>query len=448
MSIAQTTFRGPRATLETLAFWRPLPVFVPTASQVVLAAIAAVATHILMEAIVAHPIVGLRQHGLIWLGAVWFFLLLPLSIGPLLVGRAKVVPTLIFVAMWLSVITNLFTIVLTFFPENLALSLGWLGIIFVLTFTAIFRLLGALRAWPTVLIYTGVSLWMLASEHYTPLFYSEEAAFTQTETEDVQTDVDVEELYTNQARLLAKQLREMSAGQAGVPEAFALVLGGTAHESVFLNEVESVSAILSDRYGASGRTIRLANSEDHPFRYPMANRANLKAALDTLAERMNPGEDLAFLYLTSHGSRDRFALSFWQAGTHSLSASEFATMLDESGLSNAVIVISACYAGSFIDDIAAADRIVITASAADRTSFGCADGRDWTYWGEAFFSIALGETADPRAAYTRAAEVVAEWEQRDGLTPSLPQMSVGPALDAFLNDWLGALDTRDTAENL
>ncbi len=47
-------------------------------------------------------------------------------------------------------------------------------------------------------------------------------------------------------------------------------------------------------------------------------------------------------------------------------------MIDESGLTNLIVVVQACYSGSFVDNLAAPDRMVITAAAADRTSFGCA----------------------------------------------------------------------------
>lgn len=246
------------------------------------------------------------------------------------------------------------------------------------------------------------------------------------------TPVDVEALYAAQDRLMGAQLEMLAPQTPGKPEVFALALGGTADQSVFLTEVESVSAILEAQYGAGGRTLRLANSHDHPTRYPMANRANLARALAEIGKRQG-AEDLAFLFLTSHGKEDLFSLDFPEAGTTDLTAADFRQMLDDSGIGAAVIVVSACFSGSFIDDIAAPDRLVITAARGDRTSFGCRDGAEWTEFGESFFHRALRADPDPRKAFPVTVEDVARKEAADGLTPSLPQISEGTEVGAVLD---------------
>lgn len=249
------------------------------------------------------------------------------------------------------------------------------------------------------------------------------------------TPVDVEALYSAQDRLMGEQVAALAPQVPGETDVFALALGGTADQSVFLTEVENVSAILETQYRAGSRTLKLANSHDHPTRYPLANRANLARALNEIGARQGP-EDMAFLFLTSHGREDEFALDFYEAGTKNLTAGEFSRMLDDSGIGAAVIVVSACFSGSFIDEIAAPDRLVITAAREDRTSFGCRDGAEWTEFGESFFDRALRADPDPRKAFPVAAEDVARKEAADGLTPSLPQMSegaeVGAALDRVL----------------
>lgn len=58
--------------------------------------------------------------------------------------------------------------------------------------------------------------------------------------------------------------------------------------------------------------------------------------------------------------------------------------LDKSGIRWKVIVISACYSGSFIPALQDDNTLIITASAADRTSFGCENEADYTYFGRAF----------------------------------------------------------------
>lgn len=244
--------------------------------------------------------------------------------------------------------------------------------------------------------------------------------------------VDVEALYAAQDRLMAAQVAALAPETPGVPEVFALALGGTADQSVFLSEVESVAAILDAQYGAGARTFKLANSHDDPTRYPLANRANLARALAEIGARQG-AEDLAFLFLTSHGQKDLFKLSFPEAATSDLTAAEFRRMLDDSGIGPAVIVVSACFSGSFIDDIAAPDRLVITAAREDRTSFGCRDGAKWTEFGESFFDRALRAEPDPRRAFRLAVEEVARKEAAGGLTPSLPQIAEGSGIGTVLD---------------
>ena len=249
---------------------------------------------------------------------------------------------------------------------------------------------------------------------------------------DDYTPVDVEALYAAQGRLMGEQVAGLAPEVPGETDVFALALGGTEDQSVFLNEVESVSAILDDHYGAGPRTLKLANSHDHPMRYPMANRANLARALKEIGARQGP-EDLAFLFLTSHGKEDLFSLDFHEAGTTDLTAAEFRAMLDDSGIGAAVIVVSACHSGSFIDDIEGPDRLVITAARGDRTSFGCRDGAEWTEFGESFFEKALRANPDPRKAFPVAVEDVTRKELADALTPSLPQISEGAEVGAVLD---------------
>ena len=259
--------------------------------------------------------------------------------------------------------------------------------------------------------------------------------FPETAFADQYTPVDVEALYAAQGRLMGEQVAALAPETPGTTDVFALALGGTADQSVFLTEVENVSAILDAQYRSSDRTLKLANSHDQPTRYPLANRANLARALTEIGARQGP-EDLAFLFLTSHGKEDLFGLNFDEAGTTDLTADEFKAMLDDSGIGPAVIVVSACHSGSFIDELAAPDRLIITAARGDRTSFGCRDGAEWTEFGESFFHKALRTQADPRKAFPVAAEDVARKEAADGLTPSLPQMvvgvKIGPVLDRVL----------------
>ncbi len=68
---------------------------------------------------------------------------------------------------------------------------------------------------------------------------------------------------------------------------------------------------------------------------------------------------------------------------------------------------------------------LITAASATKTSFGCANERDWTYFGEAFFAKGLKETGALAPAFEKAKAIIARREADEQLTPSEPQIFIG-----------------------
>ena len=64
-------------------------------------------------------------------------------------------------------------------------------------------------------------------------------------------------------------------------------------------------------------------------------------------------------------------------------------MLDEARIKWRIIVVSACYSGGYIEPLKDDNTLIMTASAADRTSFGCGTESDATYFADALFQHAL-----------------------------------------------------------
>ncbi|HYL24874.1 MAG TPA: C13 family peptidase, partial [Burkholderiales bacterium] len=116
----------------------------------------------------------------------------------------------------------------------------------------------------------------------------------------------------------------------------------------------------------------------------------------------------------------------------SLTPTALARLLQDAGIKWRVIVVSACYSGGYIEPLRDDNSVVITASAAERSSFGCETGRDFTYFGEAYFRDALARTRSFTQAFELAKAAVAKREAEGKLTPSLPQMWVGRAVAARL----------------
>ena len=118
---------------------------------------------------------------------------------------------------------------------------------------------------------------------------------------------------------------------------------------------------------------------------------------------------------------DRFELD-------GLSAETLRQLLDESRIKWRVIAISACYSGSFVETLKSPNTLIMTASRRDRTSFGCGNENDFTYFGEAYFSQALQKTHSFIDAFDLAKAAIAERESKEQLTPSEPQIFIGDAI--------------------
>ena len=95
-------------------------------------------------------------------------------------------------------------------------------------------------------------------------------------------------------------------------------------------------------------------------------------------------------------------------------------------------ISSVCYSGVFIPRLANPDTLVITAADANHTSFGCEDKANWTYFGDAFFNVALRRADSLKEAFLLARSLVLKRELRQGFDSSHPQMAGGGNLETLL----------------
>ncbi|MCB1361676.1 MAG: hypothetical protein KDJ96_11660 [Rhodobacteraceae bacterium] len=318
--------------------------------------------------------------------------------------------------------------------DGIATVFSWA--LYVIVFIGLFRVLkgpglrGGVRAGLAVGGYGIVSVLAAQFMPRAVLFHPQ----MPESTEAAYTRVDVERLYYAQPGLMADAVRALDANDPDRADLYAILGAGTSYEGVFLREATQIRDILKPMQGgAEGRTLILANSDAQPFENPMLGRRNLQEALNAVAGLADPDRDATLLYLTSHGGPESFSLGFYDAGLNNLGSEELSAMIDESGLTNLIIVVQACYSGSFVDNLAAPDRMVITAAAADRTSFGCASENLWTEFGRAYFDKALRDTGDFRLAFDRAREAIERREKDEGLTASNPQIAIGTKMGAFLD---------------
>ena len=182
-------------------------------------------------------------------------------------------------------------------------------------------------------------------------------------------------------------------------------------QDVFRNEATGAAQIVANRFGGDPVTVKYNTRKGGG-----ATAEALDTALKATAKNLNRENDILFLILTSHGSRDGLAVV---AGPHRQMLTPIALggMLERTSMRHKVVVISACYSGIFIPRLADPDALVMTAADAEHPSFGCRDKAKWTYFGDAFFNIALRRDDNLRDAFVRARASVRQRELREGFDP-------------------------------
>ena len=113
------------------------------------------------------------------------------------------------------------------------------------------------------------------------------------------------------------------------------------------------------------------------------------------------------------------------SGVQPIGGSLLRQELDRAGIRRRVIIVSACHAGSWIKPLATDDTIVIAAARADRSSFGCDDSRELTYFGEAFLKADVSPDASLADRFDAAKRKVATWESEILQPHSEPQAFIG-----------------------
>jgi hypothetical protein len=240
--------------------------------------------------------------------------------------------------------------------------------------------------------------------------------------------IDIEATYYRQPQLLEQALAQLQPARSGKPQLYFVGFAGYGMQAVFKREVVAVRELFDAQFSTRGRSLALINHPSTLADVPLASATNLDRALRHIGSLMNRDEDVLFLFLTSHGQKGRFAVEMTGFGLNDLTPHGLRAMLDRSGVRNRVIVVSACHSGSFVPALAEPNTLVITASAADRNSFGCDDRREWTYFGDAFFNRALRQERSFERAFERASQLISRWEAREKLTASMPQIAGGEAL--------------------
>lgn len=238
--------------------------------------------------------------------------------------------------------------------------------------------------------------------------------------------IDQEDVFYRQPALVASKVGDLAAQTPGEADLYFLGFAGNGEQTLFRREVRFAQDLMERNFDTGNRSLSLVNDLENLATEPLANRHNLRQALQGIGRVMDVENDVLFLFLTSHGGKNAdLEVSLYPLELQGLQGHQLRQYLDESGIQWRVIVISACYSGSFIDLLEDEQTLVMTAASADATSFGCSDERELTYFGEALFKDALAGERDLAVAFTAAKASIAAREAQEGIDPSHPQMVMG-----------------------
>src|SRR3954469_7764486 len=239
-------------------------------------------------------------------------------------------------------------------------------------------------------------------------------------------------------RKLERALHALLPQRRGTVDAYVISIALDS-DPVFGREARAAGDVLRRRYGAAGRPIVLAGSDGSaPSALARGTPATLAIALARIAELIDGDEDVLILYTTSHGAPFGLYYNDGDDGYGLISPNRLAAMLEQLGIRNRLLILSACFAGVFVPRLQSETTVLLTAAAADRSSFGCVAENDWTFFGDAMINHAMRSPQPLAAAFAQADRLVGDWENRLRVMPSRPQLSIGPGTAR----WLGVLERR------
>src|SRR5262249_38904424 len=113
-----------------------------------------------------------------------------------------------------------------------------------------------------------------------------------------------EALLYAQSALVEKQMGALLPERPGIVDAYFVGFGSSDEQDVFMKEVLYAQQLFDRRFDTRGRSVVLINNPKTRGEVPLASGTNLRVTLQHVGRVMNPEEDILFLLLSSHGSKN------------------------------------------------------------------------------------------------------------------------------------------------
>jgi len=241
---------------------------------------------------------------------------------------------------------------------------------------------------------------------------------------------------------LSTQLdRAEVALKASDPSQRTLVLVAAALHSqstAFQSDALAMENRLAD-FGMPMQSIVLSNPPNgqHTL-FPAATQQNLSEVFIRVGAWSDKYPLTVVVLISSHGHIDQLAIDIAGRAYPPIRPSVLVSWLRRiNPAAPTAVLLSACHSGSFVPALGNGSRVLLTASAADRSSFGCNPKSTNTWFIESLLEHGLRPELSWREAFNRTAKRVGAREKELKFIPSMPQASI-PAVwaETPLGEWL------------
>ena len=231
-----------------------------------------------------------------------------------------------------------------------------------------------------------------------------------------------DELLTQQFEIVDRNLAQTPSGERVV-----LYVGSAQHSQslVFQRDVLLVQKRLL-AVNPHVQSIILSNEpQTSKLIYPFATLHTLKQTFDRIAIWSKRYALTLVVLISTHGNVDILSSNVANEYYTPIQSKHLLPWLDELGDTPTTVILSACYSGSLLPKLASAQRIILTAAAADRNSFGCNYHSANTY----FIGELFGSSFNPAKTWQQNFDVARQGiEQREkavqAAASSNPQSSI------------------------
>lgn len=239
--------------------------------------------------------------------------------------------------------------------------------------------------------------------------------------------------------LLQKQFEAAQKPDQLRPEGRLLFAGFALHSQskAFRNDVVTAekAALAIDPHAIIFKLSNPARGQDTDW--PYATFQNMDLVLKKVGALARPQDKIVVL-ISTHGNVNALAINYGNKDYPYINSRVLGQSLAALRGKPTLLVLSACHSGSFIEPLSAPNRIILTAAAKDRSSFGCQFHSTNTYFVDALLNQPSMLNMSVVQLMEQARLDIDRRERAQRLSPpSLPQVSVGNAARDWANQPVG-----------